>query len=81
MVARNSSAVRIEKCDGHGLCGFTATRKKKHRQQNSRYAQMSKAMRCKRTLIGAAHHTTHGFRFGWIAEAVFTAFATFRNKR
>jgi hypothetical protein len=58
MVARNSSAVRIEICDGYGLCGLTATGNKERQQQNSRSAKMSEAMRCNPTLIHAAHRTT-----------------------
>jgi len=59
MVARNSLAFRIEKCDGHGLRGLTATGKKNPRHQDSSHDQMSEAMGCKPTPFRAVHHTTH----------------------
>ena len=73
MVARNSSAVGIEICDGHGLYGFTATEKKQRRQQNSRDAQMSEAIP---DAIQRRASNDSSSWFGWTTEAVFTAFAT-----
>src|SRR5271163_3868025 len=60
MVARHSAAVRIKKCDGHGLHGLTATGKKKHWQQDSGHRQMPEAARCEPTPYRAAHRIIHG---------------------
>ena len=59
MVARNSLAFSIEKCDGHGLRGLTATGKKNPRHQDSRQDQMSEAMGCKPTPFRAVHDRIH----------------------
>ena len=55
MVARNSLAFSIEKCDGHGLRGLTATGKKDPRHQDSSHDQMSEAMGCKPSPFRAVH--------------------------
>ena len=43
MVSRKSLPFSVEKCDGHGLRGLTATRKKDPRHQDSSHDQMSEA--------------------------------------
>jgi hypothetical protein len=64
MVAGNSSAIRIEKCEGYRVRGFAASGKKRYREQNSRDDEPSKAMKYEPMPIGAADCTTQSFDSG-----------------
>ena len=73
MVARNSSAVGIEICDGHGLCGFTGNRKKA--TPTAEFPRCPDVGSDPDAIQRRASNDSSSW-FGWTTEAAFTAFAT-----